>query len=85
MRRQSVSPYASISAGSPQVYISMIHPVYTALLNKLGKSQALIDTDKSMVVTRRKGHGDVVKGEGGQIYGDGKRFKFLLLMTSSTF
>ena len=32
----------------------------------------LIDTDNSMVVTRGKGDERVVKGKGGQIYGDGK-------------
>ena len=34
----------------------------------------LIDTDKSMVVTRGKGGGWVVKGKGGQIYGDKRQF-----------
>ena len=37
--------------------------------------QKLIDTDNSMVVTRRKGKGRLVKGKGDQIHGD-RRFHF---------
>ena len=33
--------------------------------------KTLIDTKNSVVVTRGKGAGRVVKGKGGQIYGDG--------------
>ena len=39
--------------------------------------QNFIDMDNSMVVTRgKKWLGEVVKGEGGQIYGNRKRFDF---------
>ena len=37
----------------------------------------LIDTDKSIVVTRGKGLVRVVKGKRGQIYGDRRLFDFV--------
>ena len=36
--------------------------------------QKLIDIDNSIVVTRGKGDGGIVKYKGGQIYGDRQRF-----------
>ena len=44
-------------------------------INEQTDKQKLMDTDNSMVVTRGKG-GVVVKGEGGQIHGDRRRFDF---------
>ena len=44
-------------------------------MNKQEKKN-LTDTDNSMVVTRGKRGGRVVKGKRGEIYGDEKRFDF---------
>ena len=38
--------------------------------------QKLTDTNNSLVVKRQVGCGRTVNGEGGQIYGDGRRFGF---------
>ena len=49
----------------------------TNKLTRKTNKQKLIDIGNNMVVTREKGVGKVVvKGKGGQIHGDRKRFDF---------
>ena len=45
-------------------------------MNKQEKKQKLTGTDNSMVVTRRKGVGGIIKDKGGQLFGDGRRLDF---------